>query len=143
MIDKDPIVGRLVHIGIAVKELEPVGRLYRETLRLAVSEVDENEELRWQFVPLGETSLEFIESKVKGTAISRFIEKRGEGIHHIAVEVDDIHEALRSIKESGIPLIDERPRKGAHNSLIAFIHPKATQGVLIEMVQTDRSSEQD
>lgn len=129
------MVGKIAHLGIAVKDLEPVSRFYGDCLGLPVSEADENDQLKWVFVPMGETALEFIQSKEEATPIARFIETRGEGIHHVALEVEDIEESIRSLKAKGVPLIDEKPRPGAHNSLIAFIHPKATHGVLIEMVQ--------
>lgn len=129
------MVGKIAHLGIAVKDLAAVSHFYGRCLGLPVSEEDENDQLKWLFVPMGETSLEFIQSKEEATPIARFIEKRGEGIHHVAIEVEDIEELIRSLKARGIPLIDERPRPGAHDSLIAFIHPKAAQGVLIEMVQ--------
>ena len=132
------MIGKLAHIGIAVKDLTPVATLYRDVLGLTLSSVDESEDLRWIFVPLGETALEFIQSKGAHTPIARFVSKHGEGIHHIALEVDDIEAALGAMKERGVPLIDETPRVGAHGSRIAFIHPKATQGVLIELVEPAR-----
>ena len=129
------MIGKIAHLGIAVKDLEPVSHFYGDCLGLPVSEEAENDQLKWVFVPMGETALEFIQSKEADTPIACFIEKRGEGIHHVALEVENIEESIRSLKAKGVPLIDEKPRPGAHNSLIAFIHPKATQGVLIEMVQ--------
>jgi methylmalonyl-CoA epimerase len=135
------MIGKVAHIGVAVKEIEPIRHLYRETLGLPVSEEEQNDELSWVFVPIGETAFEFIHPKTEDNPIARFIKKQGEGVHHVALEVKDIEDAIRELKTKGIPLVDEKPRKGAHNSRIAFIHPKATQGVLIELVEPFKGEE--
>lgn len=134
------MIGKITHIGIAVRDLAQVRALYGDVFGLTVSEEEQNDHFRWVFVPLGTTSLEFIESRHDRTAISRFIEDRGEGIHHVALEVDNIEASLRALREKGVPLIDEEPKGGAHNSRIAFIHPKGTQGVLIELVQPAKAT---
>ncbi len=133
------MIEKVAHIGIAVTDLEPVRRLYREAMGLPVSEEEQNDELKWFFVPLGETALEFIASKTEEHVIARFIRQQGQGVHHIALQVPDIEATLGDLKAKGIALVDERPRKGAHNSRIAFVHPRDTQGVLIELVEPAQS----
>lgn len=137
------MIRKIAHLGVAVKDLGPVKTLYSELLRLPVSSEEENEEMRWIFVPVGETSMEFLQAKGEDGPIARFIRKNGEGIHHVALEVDDIEATLHWLKESGLPLVDEVPRPGAHGSRIAFIHPKATQGVLLELVEPARDISED
>ncbi len=136
------MIRKIAHLGVAVKDLGPVKRLYSELLRLPVSNEEENEEMRWVFVPVGESSMEFLQAKGEDGPIARFIHKNGEGIHHVALEVDDIEATLHWLKASGLPLVDETPRPGAHGSRIAFIHPKATQGVLLELVEPARDVEE-
>lgn len=133
------MIRKIAHLGIAVKELGPLKRLYSDVLRLPVSDEEENEEMRWVFVPVGESSIELLQAKGDEGPIARFIRKNGEGIHHVALEVEDIEAALQWLKESRVPMVDEAPRPGAHGSRIAFIHPKATHGVLLELVEPARA----
>jgi methylmalonyl-CoA/ethylmalonyl-CoA epimerase len=118
------------HIGIAVKNLKDAIKVY-EALGLKVESIEavEEQKVTTAFIPCGSVNLELLEAK--------FIEKRGEGIHHISIRVPDIQARLNELKENGIRLVDETPRKGAHNSKIAFIHPKAMKGVLIELCEKE------
>ncbi len=125
------------HIGIATRGLDEAAAVWRAALGL---EADRTEEIAEQGVkvamlPIGETHIELLEPLRADSPISRFLEKRGPGIHHIAVRVDDIRAALAHLKEKGTRLIDENPRSGFGGSLVAFIHPSATNGVLLELVQ--------
>ena len=134
---KDPNNCRLEHIGIAVKNLEEAIKIY-ESLGLQVDSIEavEDQKVTTAFIPCGSVNLELLEAIGNEGPVAKFIEKRGEGIHHISIRVTDIETRLKELKEKGIRLVDETPRKGAHNSKIAFIHPKATKGVLIELVET-------
>ena len=124
------------HIGIAVRSIEEAKRFY-EVMGLQVEgyEVVEEQKVRVAFVPVGETRIELLEPTSEDSPVAKFIAKRGEGIHHIAFEVEDIEKALEVLKENGVRLIDEEPRRGAHGTRIAFLHPKSTNGVLIEICQ--------
>jgi methylmalonyl-CoA/ethylmalonyl-CoA epimerase len=125
------------HIGIAVKNLNEILKFYTEVLGLksaGLEEVDE-QKARTAFVPVGDTEIELLESTSPEGPIAKFIEKRGEGIHHIALRVENIEEALTELKAKDVKLIDQSPRYGAGGAKIAFIHPKATQGVLLEISQ--------
>ena len=127
---------RIAHIGIAVKDAEAALKLYRDLgLEPDHTEIVESQRVKTVHIPIGDSSVELLESTSPDGVIARFIEKRGEGIHHIAIEVPDIEEALIRLKEEGYRLIDETPRRGAGNMLIAFIHPKSTNGALLELCQ--------
>ena len=125
----------LDHIGIAVRDLDTALAFYRDALGLEVGEVEEvpSQQVRAQFLPLGETALELLEATSEGSAIARSIVRRGPGIHHITLRVDDLAATLASLRDRGVRLVDEHPRPGAGGSLVAFIHPSAAQGVLIEL----------
>jgi methylmalonyl-CoA epimerase len=127
---------RIEHIGIAVKDLKDAINVY-EALGLQVDSIEtvEDQKVTTAFIPCGSVNLELLEAIGNEGPVARFIEKRGEGIHHISIRVADIASRLDELKKKGIRLVDETPRKGAHNSKIAFIHPKATKGVLIELVE--------
>jgi len=123
------------HIGIAVKNLNEAIKFYEEVFGLkcyAVEEV-EDQKVKTAFFQIGETKIELLESTDPDGPIGKFIEKRGEGIHHIAFATDDINSSLKKLKEKDIRLIDEKPRKGAESLNIAFLHPKSTFGVLTEI----------
>lgn len=127
---------RLDHIGIAVKDLVAAARIYRllgiePTRRETVA----NQEVELLVLPLGDTRLELLQPLVEDSPMGRFIARRGEGLHHIAVAVEDIREALRQCEEAGIKILDREPRLGAEGQLIAFLNPRATGGVLIELTQ--------
>ena len=125
------------HIGIAVSDIESSLKFYRDVLGLNFegTEVVEEQKVKIAFLPLGEGEFELLESTEEEGPIAKFIEKKGEGIQHIALRVDNIEEALAELKSNGIKLIDEEPRKGAGGAKIAFLHPKATGGVLLELCE--------
>lgn len=124
------------HIGIAVNNIDEAVKLYTDVLGLKLTHVEvvEDQKAKTAFIPVGETKIELVESTSPDGAIAKYIEKRGEGIHHIALEVDDIQDSLKTLTEKGVPLIDEKPRKGVENSNIAFLHPRATK-ILLELVE--------
>jgi methylmalonyl-CoA/ethylmalonyl-CoA epimerase len=128
---------KIDHIGIATEGIERAARFYRETLGLEIGVIEEvsEQKVRVAMLPLGESRIELLEATSEDSPISKFLEKRGPGIHHIAVKVDDIRAALDKLKRSGARLIDEEPRTGAGGCLVAFVHPSSTGGVLLELVQ--------
>ncbi|WP_079530214.1 methylmalonyl-CoA epimerase [Halobacillus hunanensis] len=127
--------GKVSHIGIAVENIEQSLAFYQHTLGLEVEAVEEvtSEQVRVAFLPIGETRIELLEPLSDESPIRKFISKKGEGIHHIALEVNDISKRLQQYQEEGIPLINTEPKQGAHDSQIAFLHPKASGGVLFEL----------
>lgn len=132
------MIKKVAHIGIAVKDVEEVAKLYSEALGLQCEDITsvEDQRVKIAFLPVGETHIELLEGTTPDSPIAKHIERRGEGIHHIALEVDNIEAALQEAKEQGVTLIDEEPRIGAHRTKIAFIHPKSTRGVLFEFMET-------
>ena len=128
----------LDHVGIAVKDLAAALAFYRDALGLEIegTEEVESQKVRAHFAGVGQARLELLEATAPDSPIARFVDKRGPGLHHITLLVDDIHAALAQLASRGIRLIDERPRAGAEHSLIAFVHPAGTGGVLIELKQT-------
>lgn len=128
---------RLDHIGIAVADAAAATAWYRERLGLPVAHVEHvaSQEVRAHFLPAGECLLELLEATAPTSPIARFLEKRGPGLHHVALAVDDIQSALAELKSAGVRLIDETPRPGAEGALVAFLHPSAAQGVLVELKQ--------
>ncbi len=125
------------HIGIAVKSISEALKLYEETLGIKCEGIEEvpEQKVKTAFLPIGDTEIELLESTAPDGPVAKFIEKRGEGLHHIALRVENIEEALEELKKKGIRLIDEKPRKGAGGARIAFLHPKATGGVLLEICE--------
>ncbi|KAB5102602.1 methylmalonyl-CoA epimerase [Bacteroides thetaiotaomicron] len=128
---------RVDHVGIAVKDLAASVKWYEETLALHSkgTEVVQEQQVTVAFLPCGDSELGLLESTSPEGPIARFIEKNGEGIQHIAIRVDDIDAALAELKEKGVRLIDQTPRYGAGGARIAFLHPKATHGVLLELCE--------
>ena len=128
---------KINHIGIAVKSLENSIPFYRDQLGMTFEGTEEvtDQKVKVAFLQIGESRIELLEPTSEDSPIAKFLEKKGEGVHHMAYEVDDVVAALADLKDKGIRLIDETPRRGAHNSLIAFLHPKATGGVLTEICQ--------
>ncbi len=131
---------KINHLGIAVKSLETAIPFYRDQLGMTFEGTEEvaEQKVKVAFLQIGESRIELLEPTADDSPIAKFLEKKGEGVHHTAYEVDDIEVALADLKAKGIRLIDETPRRGAHNSLIAFIHPKATGGVLTEICQAGK-----
>jgi len=125
------------HIGIAAKSLAEAVKVYQDAIGLDLSGYDEVDDqgVRVAMLTIGESRIELLEPTREDSPIEKFMMKRGEGIHHIAVRVDDIEQALERLKASGVRLIDSTPRRGAHNTRIAFIHPSSTHGVLLELVE--------
>ncbi|HHW58464.1 MAG TPA: methylmalonyl-CoA epimerase [Clostridia bacterium] len=133
------MIKKIDHIGIAVKSIEEAAKFYKEVLGLGITGIEEVEEqkVRTAFIPVGDSEIELLESTSEDGPIAKFIEKKGEGIQHIALQVDDIEKTLEELKQKGIKLIDELPRYGAGGAKIAFAHPKSTNGVLLEFCQRD------
>jgi len=133
---------KIDHIGIATRGIQDAITFYRDALGLDVVETEEvtEQKVRVAMLPIGDSRIELLEATSADSPISRFLEKRGPGIHHIAVRVDDIRVALADLKQKGARLIDEEPRKGAGGCLVAFVHPSSTGGVLLELVQNPAAS---
>jgi methylmalonyl-CoA/ethylmalonyl-CoA epimerase len=127
------------HIGIAVNSIDESLKLWEGVLgvKCAGIETVEDQKVRTAFLPLNESEVELLEATSPDSPIAKFIEKKGEGIHHLAIRVDNLEKALAELKERGVRLIDEHPRKGAGGAMIAFIHPKATGGILLELSERD------
>ena len=128
---------KIDHLGIAVNSIDEGKSLWTDMLGLAFegSETVEEQKVTTAFFPVGESEVELLESTAPDGPIAKFLEKKGQGIHHVAFRVENIEEALEELKEKGIKLIDEKPRKGAGGARIAFLHPKATNGVLVELCE--------
>jgi methylmalonyl-CoA epimerase len=128
---------RLDHVGIAVSDAAAATAWYRAALGLAVAHTEEvtSQQVRAHFLPTPTATLELLEATAPESPIARFLEKRGPGLHHVALAVDDIHGALTELRRAGIRLIDDTPRTGAEGALVAFVHPSAAQGVLVELKQ--------
>jgi methylmalonyl-CoA/ethylmalonyl-CoA epimerase len=128
----------LDHIGIAVADLDAALRFYRDALGLEIETPEEvaSQRVRAHFIPAGDAALELLEATAPDSPIAKYLEKRGPGLHHITLRVDDIDAALAHLKAHGVRLIDERAREGAHGSRVAFIHPASAHGVLVELKQT-------
>ncbi len=131
------MVGKLDHIGIAVANLDESLKFYTDILGMELhgTETVAEQKVRVAFLPVGDTEVELLESTDPEGPIAKFIEAKGQGIQHLAFSVPDIEAALAELKAKGIRLIDEKPRYGAGGAKIAFLHPKATNGVLIELSQ--------
>jgi methylmalonyl-CoA epimerase len=130
-------IKRIAHLGIAVKDLDPPKKLYTENLGLKLKgeEVVESQKVKVSFIQVGESNLELLLPTQPDSPVGKFLENKGEGFHHLALEVEDINAAVEELKAAGVKLIDEKPREGAHGTLVAFIHPKATFGLLVELCQ--------
>ena len=128
----------LDHIGIAVRDLTQALAFYQDALGLEVTTTEEvpSQGVRAHFVRIGDTSLELLEATVEESPIGRFVKHRGPGLHHITVRVDDLEAAVARLKAHGVRLIDEHPRRGAEDALVAFVHPSSTHGVLVELKQS-------
>ncbi|WP_173916213.1 methylmalonyl-CoA epimerase [Halobacillus sp. Marseille-Q1614] len=131
---------KVSHIGIAVESIESALPFYQNTLGLQLESVEEveSEQVRVAFLRIGESRFELLEPTSDESPVRKFITKRGEGIHHIALEVDDIASRLKQYEEEGVSLIHNEPKKGAHDSQVAFLHPKAAGGVMFELCQPNQ-----
>lgn len=130
------MIKKINHVGIAVRNIEEALKLYTEALGLKVHEIEtvETHKVKIAMIPVGDSKIELLESTDSEGAIAKYIEKRGEGLHHLALETDDIDTTLDSLKASGIPLIDEKPRVGAGGTRVAFLHPKGAK-ISLELVE--------
>ncbi len=128
---------KIEHIGIAVKDLKKSNELFSKLFGKAFYKVEnvESEHVSTSFFMLGESKIELLEASDPDSAIAKFIEKKGEGVHHIAYEVEDIQAEMKRLQAEGFELINKEPKKGADNKLICFLHPKSTNGVLVELCQ--------
>ena len=131
---------RLDHVGIAVSNLGDALAFYRDALGLEVETPEDvaSQRVRAHFIPVGESAIELLEATSEDSPIAKYVGKRGPGLHHITLRVDDISAALAQLKAKGVRLIDEIPREGAHGSLVAFIHPSSAHGVLVELKQSTK-----
>ncbi|HDG97221.1 MAG: methylmalonyl-CoA epimerase [Deltaproteobacteria bacterium] len=127
------------HIGIAVKSIDQAKKFYTEILGLKIEGIENvaDQKVNVAFLPITDSELELVESTHPDGPVAKYIEARGEGIQHIAFRVEDIEQTLAELKEKGVRLIDEKPRKGAGGAKIAFIHPKETNGVLVEICERE------
>jgi methylmalonyl-CoA/ethylmalonyl-CoA epimerase len=130
---------KLDHIGIAVKDLDQAMKLYREAFGIEPSLVYESSytKARIAFFPIGEVRVELIQPVDRESVVGKFLEKRGEGIHHISYRVKDVDGSLAELEKKGVHLIDKKSRKVRENERVAFLHPKSTNGVLVELIQED------
>ncbi len=133
------MIKKIDHLGIAVKSIEEAAKFYTDVLGLTVDhiEVVADQKVRTAMIMVGESRVELLEPTDPSSTVAKFLETRGEGIHHVAYGVENVEEALAHAKASGARLIDETPRAGAGGARIAFLHPKASFGVLVELCQRD------
>jgi methylmalonyl-CoA epimerase len=133
------MIKKVDHIGIAVRSIDEARKLYEDVLGLKVAhiEVVEEQKTKLAFIPTGDSEIELLESTDPDGPVAKFIAAKGEGIQHIAFRVDNIEEALASLKAAGVRMIDEKPRKGGGGAKIAFLHPKETFGTLIEICERE------
>ncbi len=131
------IMNKIEHIGIAVKNLKASNQLFEKLLGVSNYKMEDvlSEGVKTSFFKTGPNKIELLEASNEDSPIAKFIEKKGEGIHHIAFEVDDIVSEIERLKEEGFTILNETPKKGADNKLVAFIHPKSANGVLVELCQ--------
>lgn len=131
-------MNKIEHIGIAVKDLETANKTYEALLGTASykSETVESEGVTTSFFKIGESKIELLAATHEDSPIAKFLGKRGEGIHHLAFEVEDIRAEMQRLKAEGFVLLNEEPKPGADNKIVAFLHPKSSNGVLVELVQS-------
>jgi len=131
------LTGKINHIGIAVKSLDASLPFYRDILGMEFEGTEEvaEQKVRVAFLAVGESRIELLEPTADDSPVARFLEKNGEGIHHLAYQVEDLAAALAGLKEQGVRLVDKVPRRGAHGMRIAFLHPKSSGGVLTELCE--------
>jgi methylmalonyl-CoA/ethylmalonyl-CoA epimerase len=137
MLKESLMTSKINHVGIAVKSLAASIPFYRDVLGMAFEGTEEvaDQKVRVAFLAIGESRIELLEPTAADSPVARFLEKNGEGVHHIAYQVEDLAEALARLKVQGVRLVDEVPRRGAHGTQIAFLHPKASGGVLTELCE--------
>ena len=128
---------KIEHIGIAVKDLEKSNDLFKSLFGIGHYKIEEvaSEFVKTSFFQVGPNKIELLEATSKDSAIAKYLEKRGEGIHHIAFDVEDIHEEMKRLEKEGFRLLNKEPKRGADNKLVCFVHPKSANGVLVELCQ--------
>ncbi len=128
---------KINHIGLAVKNLDESMKFYKDQLGFEFKGTDEvaSQKVKVAFFKIGETNIELVQATSPDSPIAKYLEKNKEGIHHICYEVEDIVSTLKNLKDKGVAMIDETPRPGAHGTLVAFVHPKSSNGVLTEICQ--------
>lgn len=131
---------KIEHLGIAVKNLEEANRLFKRLLGVDRYKEEEvgGEGVKASFFMVGETKIELLEASRGDSPIARFLDKKGEGIHHVAFDVDDIYQEMARLKQEGFEILNEEPKTGADNKLVVFLHPRSTHGVLVELCQEVR-----
>ena len=132
------MIVRINHVGIAVNSIDEAAKLYTDVLGLKVQDIEvvADQKVKTAIIPVGESKIELIESTDPEGTIAKYIEKQGEGLHHLALEVSNIEDALETLVNKGVVLINEKPRNGVENTKIAFLHPKGTKRVLLELVES-------
>ena len=137
LVGGDKTIEKIDHLGIAVKDLNEALKIYRDVFKLEVKGIETvvDQKVKIASIHVGESAIELLESTEADGPIAKFIERRGEGLHHVALRVTDIERALEAVRKAGLQLIDEKPRIGAGGAKIAFIHPKAASGVLLELCE--------
>lgn len=131
------MINKIDHIGVAVNSIDDALKFYTEHLGVQCKDIESvpEQKVKVAFLPVGESNIELLEPSTDDSPVKKFLDKKGEGVHHIALHVDDLEKALEDLKNKGVKLIDEEPRRGAHDAKIAFIHPKSTGGALVELCQ--------
>jgi methylmalonyl-CoA/ethylmalonyl-CoA epimerase len=131
------MITKIEHLGIAVKNIEEANAIYKALLGVSAYKTEQvaSENVNTSFFKVGESKIELLEGTSPESAITKFIEKKGEGIHHIAFDVDDIEAEMENLKKQGFTLLSDKPKQGADNKLICFVHPKSANGILIELCQ--------
>ncbi len=131
------MIEKIDHLGIAVKNLTQAIKFYEDVLGITCSGTEEvaEQQVKVAFLPMGETKLELLESMSPDGPVAKFIDSKGEGIHHIALRVQNIEEKIKIMQDKGVRLIDSKPRYGAGEARIAFVHPKSTSGILLELCE--------
>jgi len=132
------MIVKINHVGIAVNSIDKAVKFYADVLGLKVKDIEvvADQKVKTAIIPVGESKIELIEATDPESAIAKHIEKRGEGLHHLALEVSNIEDALETLSNKGVALVDEQPRKGVENTRIAFLHPRETNRVLLELVES-------
>lgn len=130
-------MNKIEHLGIAVKDIESANAIYSKLFNQQPYKLEtvESEGVSTSFFKVGDNKIELLEATNPDSAIAKFIEKKGEGIHHVAFDVDDIYTEMERLKKEGFTILNEEPKKGADNKLVCFVHPKSANGVLIELCQ--------
>jgi methylmalonyl-CoA/ethylmalonyl-CoA epimerase len=136
------MLGKIEHVALAVADLDAAVKHYEEVWGLSVSHRErvEDQGVEEAMLPLGESYLQLLGPTGPDTTVGKFVERRGEGLHHIAYEVNDLEAALAELKAKGVPLIDEAPRLGGRGHMVAFVHPKGNHGLLVELIQAPNDS---